>query len=115
MACPKKLHDKISRKNAADRIDECVEMLRRVKRRIHEPRKVTNVPGVCKFEDMYCAYINHKKKQVQLGRYETFKEAAAIRKKAEEAKRNNEFEFFIESLRMKAKAERRPKGYKKQR
>ena len=45
---------------------------------------VSGVKGVCRFKDMWRAYIKINKKQVSLGVYKNFEDAVKARKRAEE-------------------------------
>ena len=105
LVCPKGLNGKISRKNAANKIDECVKMLRRVLKKL--PKDDRDLPrGVCKVGAIYKAYVSKDKKPVPLGSYDTAEEAERVRKQAEESIKSGDFDAFLQAVRKQQREQR---------
>ena len=114
LVCPKGLNGKISRKNAANKIDECVKMLRRVLKKL--PKDDRDLPrGVCRVDETYHAYIFKDKKTVALGVYDFAEDAILVRKQAEYSIKNGDFDSFLRQIREEQRERKRAKRRERKR
>ncbi len=96
---------------AKKKIEACVRMLKRVKKRTKRVKENGLPAGVSLYEGSYIAYISYKGKHIQLAKYSNAEEAEETRAKAEEAKRNGTFPQWLKKF--KAAKKKAKKGKKK--
>lgn len=110
LVCPKDLSKRIERKEAKQKIDACVEMLKRVRSHTKRVREDGLPVGVSFSKGLYVAYISYKGKQKQLGAYADPEKAEEVRAKAEEAKKKGRLPEWLkefEAVKKKAKKGKR--------
>ena len=113
LACPKGLSKKIERRNAAERIEAFIEILKKVKRGMRREKEDGLPVGVCITDDVhYKAYISYNGRQVQLISTDSLEIAIETRADAAKAKKKGVFEEWLANFRaekeMRKTAEKRP-------
>lgn len=108
--CPKDLGEKIARRNAADRIDAFVKILKKIKKG-RKREKEDGLPiGVCVVNGTYKVYISHNKRQIWLGSAHDLDEALDMRADAEDARENGNFDVWLAHFREMKKTKRKKKA-----
>ncbi len=104
LVCPKGFYRPNPRKEAQERIERCIKMLRRVQRRL-PPDKANGLPrGVVREGKRYSANITYKGLNKRICVRDTPEEAAEIRADAMEAKENGVFDLWLKNLKAERKA-----------
>ncbi len=98
LVCQKGLSEKIDRKNAIEKIDACVEMLKRVRSHTKRVREDGLPVGVSFSKGLYVAYICYKGKQKQLGAYADQEKAEEVRAQAAEAKQKGRLPEWLKEF-----------------
>lgn len=103
LACPKGLNKPNPRKEAADKIDECIAKLRRVKMRLPKERACGLPNNVYKEKDQYLSTIKIGTHRKRLCLCDTPEGAMEICADAEEAFEKGVFNEWVKDLRLKAR------------
>lgn len=110
LVCPFGLTKRMENEEARKKIEACVRMLKRVKKRTKRVKDNGLPKGVSLYEGSYIAYICYKGKHIQLGKYANAEDAEETRAKAEEAKQNGKFPQWLKKF--KAAKEKAKRGKK---
>lgn len=109
LVCPKGYSKKIDRKDAIEKIDACVEMLKRVRSHTKRVREDGLPVGVSFSKGLYVAYISYKGKQKQLGAYADPENAEEVRAQAEEAKKKGRLPEWLKEFEVAKKKAKKGK------
>lgn len=122
LVCPKRLELRQNRQSDAEKVEACVEMLKRVHSRLWEKRKMSvgcrDLPvGVYFYpaSQVYGTSICCNGKTVSLGSSKDLDKVVALRKNAEKAKAEGTLDEFLRKLKADRKKEKKSETKAKRR